>query len=252
MSWQSNVRTAQDFFRELRRNGMHLADAELKVQTSAHLTADLRHHYQTIWSCPFNESGTTLSNRNESNSATSRFDSGSTKVSSLLVHSVVLSARSYVLERLIIDQKRRLTTRQSKFIIEVEGPDIDKDVLKDFVNVLYFEDVELTENNVLGLVQCCKQFSLQGDLLDRCAECLIKTLHLYNAIQYLELSLKYDLTVLKKQCLEIIQCSKTLFQNPFLYKHLSLDILMLILSCDPLPLSEEEIVDFRMEIRCVS
>ena len=43
----------------------------------------------------------------------------------------------------------------------MEGPDIDKDVLKDFVNVLYFEDVELTENNVLGLVQCCKQFSLQ-------------------------------------------------------------------------------------------
>ena len=43
----------------------------------------------------------------------------------------------------------------------MEGADIDKDVLKDFVDFLYFEDIELTENNVLGLVQCCKQFSLQ-------------------------------------------------------------------------------------------
>ena len=36
-------------------------------------------------------------------------------------------------------------------------------------------------------------------------------------------------------------------QNPFLYKSLSLEILTMILSCDPLPLSEEEIVDFVWE-----
>lgn len=224
MSWQSNVKTAQEFFRELRRNGMHLADAEFKVKNKS------------------------ASNQNESNSTTSRFEPGSPKVSSILVHSVVLCARSFVLERLIIDQKRRLTTRHSKFIIDAEGSDIDKEVLKDFVDYLYFEDIELTENNVLGLVQCCKQFSLQGDLLDRCGECLIKTLHLYNAVQYLELSHKYNLTVLQKQCMDIIQCSKTLFQNPFLYKSLSVEILTMILACDPLPLSEEEIVDFRLEV----
>jgi len=203
---------------------MHLADAEFKVKSNS------------------------TTNQNESNSTPSRYEAGSSKISSVLVHSVVLCARSFVLERLIIDQRRRLTTRQSKFIIDVEGPDIDKDVLKDFVDFLYFEDIKLTENNVLGMVQCCKQFSLQGDLLDRCGECLIKTLHLYNAVQYLELSLKYGLNVLKKQCMDIIQCSKTLFQNPFLYKSVSLEILTMILSCDPLPLSEEEIVDFRLEI----
>jgi len=85
---------------------------------------------------------------------------------------------------------------------------------------------------------------LQGDLLERCGECLIKTLHLHNVIQYLELSINYALAPLRKHCLDIVQCSKTLFQNPLLYKSLSLDILLLILSLDPLPITEEEVVDF--------
>jgi hypothetical protein len=40
---------------------------------------------------------------------------------SILVHSVVLSARSPTMDRLIMDQKRRLTTRHARYIIEVRG-----------------------------------------------------------------------------------------------------------------------------------
>ena len=46
------------------------------------------------------------------------------------------------------------------FIADVEGSDVDKQVLQDFVNFLYFDDIELDESNVMGLVQCCKQFSI--------------------------------------------------------------------------------------------
>jgi hypothetical protein len=54
---------------------------------------------------------------------------------------------------------------KNMLLIEVEGTDVDRDVLDDFVDILYFEDVQLTETNVLGLVQCCKQFGVQGELL---------------------------------------------------------------------------------------
>jgi len=109
MSWQANVRSSQDFFRELRRNAMHFADAEFK--------------FKSLHGCgsgggvnggSLTGRGSLTSNKNESNSTSS------SKVASILVHSVVLCARSYVMERLIIDQRRRLTTRQSKYIIDTD------------------------------------------------------------------------------------------------------------------------------------
>ena len=70
----------------------------------------------------------------------------------------------------------------------------------------------LSIKEVINLVRTSCPPSLQGDLLERCGNCLVKTLHLFNVVQYLELSLKYNLAHLKKECMDIVQCSKTLFQ----------------------------------------
>ncbi|KAL3858386.1 hypothetical protein ACJMK2_012977 [Sinanodonta woodiana] len=125
---------------------------------------------------------------------------------------------------------------------EIRIVDIEPEIFKQVLLFIYCEDIIIDLNNVHGVLDMAKKFSIQS-LIDMCLRRLKVSMSTHNICTILENAHLYNDVQLKEKCLKFIfHQPKAVFQNSDL-SELSENSMTEIIKSDDLALSEQEIYE---------
>ena len=139
-----------------------------------------------------------------------------------LCHSVIISALSPVLEKMIESKTRDRSEKEITF------EDIQPDVMRKITNYIYTGSVNIPQNLILEVVQVCDELKI-NDLKDRCLYRVPEILSPQTAMGCLKYARKHELDSICESCERYISYSFSDIGKEKFFIRCSLDELKTIL-----------------------
>ncbi|CAH1801138.1 unnamed protein product, partial [Owenia fusiformis] len=160
-----------------------------------------------------------------------QFSFGASKGPTVYAHKVILGAASDVLKSMFYGDLKETTD-----VIDI--PDISMEIFLEIMRFIYYGEVNLTPENVMGIFYATKKYLVPG-LGEKCRKYLDESIDPDNVCTILYASLNFDEEPLKKNCLDMIaeNAEDVLASDAFL--NCSNEVLGLVLDQDKLGIQSE-------------
>lgn len=153
----------------------------------------------------------------------------------LRAHKKLLSMMSPVFEAMFSD---KWNTRD-RIIID----DVSYAAFKEFLQVFYKNEVEITEQNVGELLHLADKYNIE-ELVPSCQTFLIDHLTMDNCINSMNFATVYDIVELKKKCEELISENTAAILGTETFQQCTTESLTEILKIQQMQSTEKELFDF--------
>lgn len=154
--------------------------------------------------------------------------------------SIVIPAHSYILainSPVFFDM---LTENSTNRKTTVQIADCDPEIFRIFLLYLYCDELELTMNNLQGLLRLATKYSVSS-LVEKCVECMENNLNTSNVFVVLQCAEFIEDKTLQKRCWEIVDLQATKVINSDSFLNLDEDFMLKFLQRDSLVVGEVEL-----------